>query len=162
MLFNQIIFSLVTGIADHIKSDTRREILPVISAVAMNILTRLQWKTVNFQDHAYLGLPMDNFVDEILVPFMFTEIWVPLSCATKATNAISDYFNSSSKDHFSCTGDNAWELYAAKATDAWLNMSYSNGTDVEGWSFSYWPILVCTQQWGLYWSLSANLNTVTY
>ena len=127
---NKIIFSLVTGIADRIKPETHREILPVISAVAMNILTRLEGKTVNFQDHAYLGLPMDNSADDILVPFMFTEIWVPLSCATQATTAISNYFNSSSKDRYSRTGDNAWELYAAKATDAWMSMSYSNGTDI--------------------------------
>ena len=129
-LINDLIFNLLTGIGDHIPREIRRDILPVISTVAMNILTRLNGKTEEFQDYAYLGLPMDNTADDILVPTMFTEIWVPLSCATKATNAINEYFNSSSKDRYSRTGNNAWELYAAKANDVWMSMSYSNGTDI--------------------------------
>ena len=129
-LINDLIFNLLTGIGDHIPREIRTDILPVISTVAMNILTRLNGKTEEFQDHAYLGLPMDNTADDILVPTMFTEIWVPLSCATKATNAINEYFNSSSKDRYSRTGNNAWELYAAKPNNVWMSMSYSNGTDI--------------------------------
>ena len=167
-LINDLIFNLCTRIGDHIiPREIRRDILPVISAVAMNILTRLDGKTDKFQDHAYLGLPMDNTADDILVPTMFTEIWVPLTYATRATRAIRDYFNGppddqsyaaiviraikrffgghTPEDCYSRTGNNAWELYAAKASDAWMSMSYSNGDDV--WKYGafridpYWFIL---------------------
>ena len=40
-LINDLIFNLLTGIGDHIPREIRRDILPVISTVAMNILTRL-------------------------------------------------------------------------------------------------------------------------
>ena len=152
-LINELVFNLCTGIGERIPHGIRREILPVISAVAMNILTRLDGKIENFQDHAYLGLPMDNTADDILVPTMFTEIWVPVSYATRATRAVRDHFNGPPEDQscaaiatraikecfgsrtpdgdrYSRTGNNAWELYAAKASDAWMSMSYSNGNDI--------------------------------
>ena len=126
---NQIIFNLITGIGDQIPSQIRRALLPVFSAAAMNILTNLD-NHIPFQDHAFLGLPMDNTADDTLVPTMFTEIWIPLSYATKATNAISDYFKGLlSLNRYSRTGSSAWELYSAKPTDAWMSMSYSDGTD---------------------------------
>ena len=125
---NQIIFNLVTGIGDQIPSEIREYILPVLSAAAMNILTSLD-NHISFQDHAYLGLPMDNTADDILVPTMFTEIWVPLPFATKTTTLLRDYF-ASGPNRYSRTGNNAWELYAAKASSAWMSMSYSDGKDV--------------------------------
>ena len=123
---NQIIFGLVTDIGDKIPSKIRELILPVLSAAAMNILTSLD-NHIPFQDHAYLGLPMDNTADDILVPTMFTEIFIPLPFATKATRAFRDHF--SGFNRYSRTGNNAWELYASKASDAWMSMSYSDGND---------------------------------
>ena len=84
---NQIIFNLVTGIGDQIPHESHEAILTVLSAAAMNIATSLD-NHISFQDHAYLGLPMDNTADDILVPTMFTEIWVPLSFATKTTRPL--------------------------------------------------------------------------
>ena len=124
---NQIIFNLITGISDQIPSKIREAILPVLSAAAMNILTSLD-NHISFQDHAYLGLPMDNTADDILVPTMFTEIWVPLSFATKTTRLLRDHF--SGFNRYSRTGNSAWELYASKASSAWMSMSYSDGNDV--------------------------------
>ena len=86
-----------------------------------------------FQDYAYSSLPMDNSADDVLVPIMFTEIWVPLSRAADVTSAIRDYFEDGDPDESSVrTGNNAWELYAAKPSKAWLSMSYSN--DEDDWS----------------------------
>ena len=125
---NQIIFNLITGISDKIPSKIREAILPVLSAAAMNILTSLDDR-IPFQDHAYLGLPMDNTADDILVPTMFTEIWVPLPFATKTTRVLRDHF-ASGFNRYSRTGNSAWELYASKASSAWMSMSYSDGKDV--------------------------------
>ena len=86
-----------------------------------------------FQDYAYRGLPMDESADELLVPVLFSEIWVPLSRAAEVTSTLHAYFNDSSKsgmDKITRTGNNAWELYAAKPSKAWLSMSYSDGGDV--------------------------------
>ena len=86
-----------------------------------------------FQDYAYSSLPMDNSADDVLVPIMFTEIWVPLSRAAEVTSAIRGYFEDGDPDESSVrTGNNAWELYAAKPSKTWLSMSYSN--DEDDWS----------------------------
>lgn len=74
---------------------------------------------------------MDNTADDIIVPTMFTEIWVPLSRATEATTTLQQYFSKDHKDFndFYRTGNNGWELYASKPSPAWMSMSYSNGGD---------------------------------
>ena len=73
---------------------------------------------------------MDNSADDILIPIMFTEIWVPLSYAVEVTSALRTYFNEIPSERITRTGNNAWELYPAKPSKAWLSMSYSDGSDV--------------------------------
>lgn len=124
---NQMIFNLVTAIGDHTPAHICKALLPVFSAAVMNILTSLD-EDISFHDHAYLSLPMDNTADDILVPTMFTEIWVPLPFATKATRALRDHFKGLFR--YSRTGNSAWELYASKASSAWMSMSYSDGSDI--------------------------------
>ncbi len=127
---NTFILNLVTGIVEDVPLETRYALLPHFTAAAIKLLNEVD-KSVNFQDHAFLGLPMDNTADDIIVPIMFTEIWVPLSEATKVTNMLRVYFKGLPKDAtaFERTGNNAWELYAARASKAWMSMSYSNGED---------------------------------
>ena len=112
------------------------KLLPMFSTVAISILAPLDKDNqpgINFTDTWWQGLPMDNQADDVLVPTTFTEIWVPLRMATKATKALKRYFDpfdlTPHKTNYENTGKNAWELYASKPSSAWLSMSYSNGSD---------------------------------
>lgn len=130
---NTEIFSLVTAIVEGTPLETRYLLLPHFTAFAIKLLNMVD-QFVTFKDYWYTGLPMDNSADDILVPVMWTEMWVPLSYATKATSTIRDYFKEGSvlpKDlgALQRTGNNAWELYASKPSSVWLSMSYSDGND---------------------------------
>lgn len=130
---NTFILNLLTDITDMFPVDARNAILPHFSTAAIKLINEID-KNVDFQDHWYLGLPMDNSADDILVPVMWTETWVPLSQATKVTTALCDYFkglikSSEAEAAFERTGNNGWELYATKKSDAWLSMAYSDGKD---------------------------------
>lgn len=130
---NVFVITLISNIVDTIDPATRDLILPHFSTAAIKLLNEID-KYVEFKDHWYLGLPMDNSADDIIVPVMWTETWVPLSRATEVTTALRDYFKSLLKskadaDFFEKTGNNGWELYATRKSDAWLSMAYSNGTD---------------------------------
>jgi len=122
---NESILYVLTSALEKIPGPTREEMLPVLSSAAVHLLTLLAGPTVKFQDYSWHGLPMDNTADDIIVPTMWTEIWVPLSYATQATNALNEYFKKGGLR----TGDNAWELYTAKVSKAWMSMSYSDGND---------------------------------
>ena len=131
---NTFVITLITEITETIPLETRYILLPHFTAFAIKLLNMVD-QFVTFQDYWYSGLPMDNSADDILVPVMWSEIWVPLSYATKATSVLRDYFKEGpvvSKDQGALqrTGNNAWELYASKASTAWLSMSYSDGNDI--------------------------------
>lgn len=108
--------------------ETRQDFLPLFTAAAVKLINELDTE-VTFQDHGFLGLPMDSSADDILVPVMWTEPWVPLSRATQVTTALRAHFRGFPQGKLERTGNNAWELYASKASEAWLSMSYSDGTD---------------------------------
>ena len=128
---NTFIITVVTEITEAIPCETRYILLPHFTAFAIKLLNMVD-QSVTFQDYWYSGLPMDNSADDILVPVMWSEVWVPLSCATTATSALRDYFKEGSRDLDALlrTGNNAWELYASKASTAWMSMSYSDGNDI--------------------------------
>jgi len=85
----------------------------------------------HFQDHAWLGLPMDDAADDVLLPTDFTEIWLPLSRAEEAMQLLRSYFRDvkSVEESYARTGLYGWELYAAQATPFWMSASHSDGED---------------------------------
>jgi D-arabinono-1,4-lactone oxidase len=88
-------------------------------------------KPQEFSDYSWRGLPMDNGVDDVLVPAEFTEAWVPLPRAGEAMRLLRDYFEEPRDDHEALrrTGTFSWEFYAAKPERFWLNAAHSDGTD---------------------------------
>lgn len=75
-----------------------------------------------FWDIWYKGLPMDNRVNDRLVPVEFTEIWIPLEKAAAVMRKMRDYYKSAG---YSATGSFSCEVYAAKKSDFWLSPSYN-------------------------------------
>jgi D-arabinono-1,4-lactone oxidase len=84
-----------------------------------------------FADWGWCGLPMDNAVNDVVVPTEFTEAWVPLPRTAEAMNLLAAYFREPRDDHeaYRRTGTYAWELYAAMPDRFWLSPSYSSGDD---------------------------------
>jgi hypothetical protein len=74
----------------------------------------------SFQDVWYLGLPMDNQMDDLLMPTYFTEIWIPFTEAggevQKAIAALRKMFDAdgTAEGCYEATGPFSIELYATK------------------------------------------------
>ncbi|MDQ3742672.1 MAG: hypothetical protein M3389_17230 [Actinomycetota bacterium] len=85
----------------------------------------------SFRDLGYLGLPMDNAVDDTLMATQFTEIWIPLPRTRETMTILRDYFAEPKDDDdaYRRTGTYAWELYASEPSPFWLNAAYSDGQD---------------------------------
>ena len=75
-----------------------------------------------FWDVWYRGLPMDNRVNDILVPVEFTEIWIPIENAAQVMKKMRDYYTTAG---YKATGSFSCEIYAAKKSDFWLSPSYN-------------------------------------
>ena len=131
---NKVLIGMLTDFVDDVNPTIRDLVLPHFTAAAIKLLNEID-KNVEFQDYWYLGLPMDNSADDVIVPVMWTETWVPLTRATDVTSALRDYFKGlqyqKTKEAalFERTGNNGWELYATKPSTAWLSMAYTNGSD---------------------------------
>jgi hypothetical protein len=84
-----------------------------------------------FRDTSWAGLPMDNAVDDAILPTRFTEVWVPLDRARDAMALLRDFFAAprDGREAYTRTGLNAWELYASKPTRFWLSPAHSDGAD---------------------------------
>ncbi|MDP2316893.1 MAG: D-arabinono-1,4-lactone oxidase [Pseudomonadota bacterium] len=67
------------------------------------------------------GLPMDDQMDERLLPVTFTELFVPIDRAGEALRRIRDLV---ARDGLRAAGTFAIEIYGARATQAWLSPSY--------------------------------------
>lgn len=77
-----------------------------------------------FQDTWWRALPMDNDMDERLLPTSFTELWFPLDRAPDVMKRLRTHYERKGR---TATGNFAVEIYAARGRDAWL--SPSNGGD---------------------------------
>ena len=131
---NSSIFEAIGGIISQIPVEVRKACLPAISTAAVKFFNRIDVDE-SFKDVGYHGLPMDNTADDILVPTMWSEMWVPMTKCTQVTTLLRDFFmlkldqTPAETNNAARTGNNGWELYATKQTSAWLAMSYSDGTD---------------------------------
>lgn len=74
-----------------------------------------------FLDTWHEGLPMDNPVHDRLLPVQFTELWLPMSQASRALQELERRF---ARGHLASTGTFTIEVYAAKKTPAWLSAAH--------------------------------------
>jgi len=120
------------GIAELLAPILRRK-LPEIFPDVLGIAEPLDGKDgpQKFQDYAWRALPMDNQASDVLVPTEFTEAWVPVGYASRATTLLKNWFDAPKDAHEALkrTGTYAWELYGAKPTPLWLACSHTDGSD---------------------------------
>jgi hypothetical protein len=74
-----------------------------------------------FYDSWHKGLPMDNPIDDRLLPVTFTEAWIPFDRAIPALTKLREMFR---QKRLAGTGTFAIELYAAKRSRAWLSPAH--------------------------------------
>jgi hypothetical protein len=88
-------------------------------------------KAQRFTDWGWSGLPMDNGVDDTLLPTEFTEPWVPVTRTHEVMQLLNAYFTDARDKHEALrrTGTYAWELYSAMPSPFWLSPAYSSGDD---------------------------------
>jgi|GEM_PF-1031750 len=73
-----------------------------------------------FHDYGWTGLPMDNGIDDVLMPTFFTEIWIPVSKTQKVMATLRDFFE---KGGLAATGTYSFEIYGTKASPFWMSPS---------------------------------------
>lgn len=78
----------------------------------------------HFQDVWYNGIPMDNQMNDRLMPVWFTELWIPIEQSQNVMTELQKFYNESPKN----TGAFSCEIYATKKNTFWLSPAYN--TDV--------------------------------
>ena len=79
-----------------------------------------------FSDWYWRSLCMDNTADDVLLGTEFTEIWLPIQHTQQVMKLLQAMFDAKGS---AATGYFALEVYAAAPSPAWINPSYSNGSD---------------------------------
>lgn len=115
----------------------------------------------HFSDRGFMGLPMDNQMDDLLMPTWFTELWVPFTPGDGKVQATIDtlhrHFNSgTAAERYAKTGAFSFELYAGKREDRfWLSPAWGShvfrvdvfwfgknaGNPVTGFYRQFWDVL---------------------
>ena len=111
---------LVGGILGLLRGSMRRlfpALLPGFAPLA---------KPAPFTDWYWRSLCMDNTADDVLLATEFIEIWVPIQYTQQVMTLFQAMFDAKGS---AATGFYAQEIYAAAPSTAWLNPSYSNGSD---------------------------------
>lgn len=86
-----------------------------------------------FQDVWYLGLPMDNGMDDLLMPTYFTELWIPFTEAggevDRTIAAMRKLFDAdgTAQGCYKATGPFCIEIYATKAEER-FSLSPASGS----------------------------------
>lgn len=75
-----------------------------------------------FWDTWWQGLPMDDQIDDRLLPTWFTEIWIPLEQTQAVMNKMNDFFNNAS---FDAIDTFSYEFYATTKSNFWMSPAYN-------------------------------------
>jgi D-arabinono-1,4-lactone oxidase len=109
-------------------------------------------KPQHFWDRGCVGLPMDNQMSEASLPTEFTEIWVPLERTGEVLRRLRAHYD---RGGYEATGAFICEIYAARATRAWMHPGYERdslridlfwfarnpGDPARGWFVQFWELL---------------------
>jgi len=75
---------------------------------------------VRFEDTWFQGIPMDNCIDDRLIPVWFSELWFPLDKGPQVIAEFRDYF----ERRHDGPGTFSHEIYPSKATEFWISPGY--------------------------------------
>jgi D-arabinono-1,4-lactone oxidase len=116
-----VLAGLVLGIIPGTMRYLFTTILPMF-----NPITKASAPT-RFSDWYWRSLCMDNTADDVLLGTEFVEIWLPIQYTAQVMTLLQAMFDAHGS---AATGYFALEIYAAAPSPAWINPSYSDGTDM--------------------------------
>jgi D-arabinono-1,4-lactone oxidase len=108
--------------------------------------------TWEFWDSWCHGLPLDNNMSESSLPTDFTEVWLPLERTGEILRELRAHYD---RGGYHATGAFLCEVYAARATRAWMHPGYGRdslrldffwfrrnpGDPTRGWFVQFWKLL---------------------
>lgn len=107
-----------------------------------------------FWDVWWHGLPMDNDIDDKLMPTDFTEIWIPISNAPAVMRELRDFYR---EKGYQATGSYSCELYSAMNSEFWLSPAYQQDMfRVDVFWFGYNEGNPATDYYPQFWDLLTN------
>lgn len=74
-----------------------------------------------FWDTWWQGLPMDNQINDRLLPTSFTELWIPIQKTEEVMRRLRDHYEARG---FAATGSFCCEIYAARRSRFWMSPGY--------------------------------------
>jgi D-arabinono-1,4-lactone oxidase len=112
-----------------------KHILPRVLGVFVSLDRRRRDGTLRsqkFEDYWYSSLPMDNGIDDKLIPVKFTELWIPFEPGSEddAVAAVLRKLNEVYRNMYAGGdgpipgGDFCVEMVAGKESDFWMSPSY--------------------------------------
>lgn len=119
---NFILLSAVNGIFNLIGKETPPYVANKVKDIVGFLKLFVPDGTIPFQDHWHSGLPMDNSVDDELLPTEFTELFIDLDKSAEVMQALREFY--AGDVGLERAGLYACEIYAAKQSRFWLSPSY--------------------------------------
>lgn len=99
-----------------IRLDEHYKVYAALMKMAFVNMGRVQ----KFADIWYDGIPMDNQMDDRMMPVWFTELWIDINRTNEVMNALKTYYDGG----YTKTGFFSCEIYAAKASPFWMSPAY--------------------------------------
>ncbi len=115
-------FPFIDAIGDYVEEHLLDDLIPTIfdPFVPLDDDAR-DGQPQTFQNVWWRGLPMDNGIDDTMMPTWFTEIFIPIGRTAEVMRLFREHFE---QGGIEATGTFAFEIYASKRTDAWMHASH--------------------------------------
>lgn len=95
---------------------------PWLARTIINAFTPVDKKDPQrFEDTWWQGLPLDNQIEDRLLPTDFTELFIPLEQSAEVLRCLKAHYE---ENGLRATGTYACEIYAAKRSPFWLSPAY--------------------------------------
>jgi len=161
-LLTKFVRALVEGkvssvVADKLIGPLLRWRLPsLIDEVVKNFIVVDDKK---FQDSWFVGLPMDNQMDDRLWGTSFTEMWMPIDEAPEVLRRARDYFGTGDlKERYGKTGPFSLEFYPGPSSRFWMSPGYDQvSIRFNPFWFDSWPGRP-VERFAPYWEMFKDLG----
>lgn len=103
---------------------------PILAQIFLPMSKKVngKYQGTPFADDWFHALPMDNGVDDKLVPVVFTELWIDIKYTKEVMNTMKEvfakYYDPNNKNSAGPEGDFSTEIYTARPSKYWISAAY--------------------------------------
>lgn len=110
-------------LVDNVVGPLLRKFLPSLIDEVVKLFIVIEDK--KFQDRWFIGLPMDNQMDDKLWGTSFTELWMPIDQADEVMRRARDHFGTGDlEERYAKTGPYSLEVYPGPSSRFWMSPGY--------------------------------------